>query len=378
MRTHRFPPGAPRAIRTRVALPAAAWLAMLAFACADAAPASAWSSSHGTTYALKVIEGETTLPEFEQVASTSGEVNPKAPVAVSIIRNGTTVYRNVGEGSAWLSQVPQSGETVTLESPVGKLIGSFAYDGMPSIDPTVCAGSSNFSGENTSGFTVEGSHVTDSLKSLPYEQWEVKHGNFEEAQVKSLTGTTFGGSFLKALESGETVAARESLKTPLAGEATYTYESEYERPVGSCPAPPPPAPPPPAVVVLPGLQGSILKLSHVSIRSLLKSGWLTEVTINQPGTVTEDLYAQGGTMPAYAASAGKQRKHHKPPPALLLARGSASASSAGTLDVVLHATKKGRAALKHDRRVKATLMTTLRSPSGATVNLSRRSVTLRA
>src|SRR5271156_5149705 len=126
----------------------AALLMPLLLASVGAAPASAWET-HGTQYSLKIVEGETTLPEYDQIASTSGSVSRKAQVAVSIIRNGTTVYRDVGTEGAWLSQVPQVGETVTLESPVGTLIGSVVYDGLPSIAPTVCAGSTNFSGENS-------------------------------------------------------------------------------------------------------------------------------------------------------------------------------------------------------------------------------------
>ena len=79
----------------------------------------------------------------------------------------------------------------------------------------------------------------------------------------------------------------ESVEKPLAGGATFTYTSENDRPVGACPVPPPP-PAPPAI---PALQGSIFKLAHITIHKLLKSGWLDQVSINQPGTVN-DLMTQ--------------------------------------------------------------------------------------
>jgi hypothetical protein len=343
---------------------------------AGAPAASAWNTGHGPRYTLHIAEGETTLPEYKQVASTSASAEePSAPVAVSIVRSGTTVYRSVGEGSAWLSQVPQAGETVTLESPVGTLIGSFVYDGKPTIGPKVCAGSTSFEGENSSGDTVEGSFRTYSLETNPYGRViGVQSSDFGEAQVKSLTGTTFGGSFLVPLLSGETVNATESLKTPLANGGTYTYVSEYERPVGGCPAPPPPYDPP---APPPALQGSILKLAHVTIHRLLKSGWLTSVSINQAGTVTEDLYAQDGQVPAVAASV-RARHHRKTPPAVLLARGSSTASAAGVVRVTLHATRQGHAQLARHRQVKAMLVITLRSSSGSTLTLGRRSVILGA
>ncbi len=344
---------------------------MAGLAVALISPAAASAGGHGPRYTLKVVAGETTLPEYEQIASTSGDVEPSAQVAVSIIRAGTTVYRDVGKGGAWLSQVPQVGDVVTLESPVGTTIGATVYDGLPSIDATVCAGSTNFSGANSVGDVVEGFYDS---KTLVYDQYGAVRGvhqtAFGEAQVKTLTGTTFGGSFLVPLALGENVGAVESLKTPLPGEATYTYISENERPVGGCPPPPPPqySPPPPPV-----LQGTILKLFRVNLRSFLRSGWHDEVGINQAGSVTQDLYLQGGALPAYASSA-----HHRHlPPAMLLARGSATSKGAGTVTVLLHATRRGRVKLRTGRSVHAVLITTLHSSSGAKLNLGRRSVLIR-
>ncbi len=330
-------------------------------------PSAAFGSAHGPRYNLKVVSGETTLPEWDQVASTTGSVEPSAQVAVSIVRGGITVYRDVGHGWAGFSQVPQVGDVVTLESPVGTTIGSVVYDGMPTIDPTVCAGSTNFSGSNTPGFVVEGFFNRKVLDYNKYGQvtgW--KQTGFGEPQVKSLTGTTYGGSFLAPLEQGETVGASESLKTPLPGEATYTYTSETQRPVGACPPPPPPPykPPPP-----PALQGTILKLGFATIHGLLRTGWHNRVGINQAGTVTQDLFLQGGSLPAYATAV-----HHRRPPALLLARGSAAARGAGAVIVVLHPTKRGRARLRSAHTLHAVLLTTLRSASGATLSLGRRTL----
>lgn len=359
----------PQGIPGRAA-PAIGWACLALAAIAALLPASAWASAHGPRYTLKVVSGETTLPEHDQIASTSGHVEPEAQVAVSIVRGGTTVYRDVGHGGAWLSQVPQVGDVVTLESPVGTTIGSVVYDGLPTIDPTVCAGSTNFSGANSAGFTVEGFYDNKVLDYNKYGQVTGWHQSaYGEPQVKSLTGTTFGGSFLAPLASGEDVGAVESLKTSLAGEATYTYTSETERPVGACPPPPPPpySPPPPPV-----LQGTILSLGHGTIRIVLRSGWSDRVGINQPGAVTQDLFLRGGTLPAFASRA----HHRRPPAALLLARGAATATAAGTVTVVLHLTARGRAKLRSAHSVHAVLLTTLHSASGAKLALARRSVTL--
>lgn len=333
-----------------------------------AVPASARSGP--PVYNLTITEGETTLPE-NPIESTSGAASNESQVQVSMVRGGLVIARShPGNGGTWMSQVPQAGDTVNLESPVGTVVGSVVYDGLPSMDPTVCAGSTNFSGQNTLGETVKGKAVALSLQIEKYSTREVQ-SKLQHAQVTVLTGTTFGGSFLAPLETGQTVTAIESLETPLAGGAIFDYVSENSRPVGNCPpvlAPPPPPPPPPA------LGGTLLKLPHFTILSLLKSGWHDQVTINQPGTVTQDLYLQNGKLPAYAASS----KHHKPPPpALLVAHGAVVASSAGTVTMSLKPTKKGRLKLKSARKAKLVLITTLRSSSGAKISLARHTISLR-
>jgi hypothetical protein len=350
----------------------AATCACAALAAVNAAAEPAWASS-SPKYTLAVTEGETTLPEYP-VLSTVGEVEHagSGSVAVSIARGGVVVAKGTGDrGSAWMSQVPQVGDVVSLESPVGTTIGVMVYDGLPAIAPTVCAGSTDFSGQNSPGETVRGGYFTETQN--PYrEEEQTGRGR---AQVTILSGTSFGGGFLSPLAFGQTVYAEESLETPLAGGAVFEYSSLNERPVGACP--PPPLPPPPPPPPPPALQGSLLRLGKIDIRKLLKSGWLTYVTINQPGTVTEDLYLRDGTLPAYASSAptGKHR-HRRKPPALLIARGTADAKSAGTVHVVIHVTARGRKVLRHARHLEAVLVTTLRSKSGAKLSLPRHPVSL--
>ena len=96
--------------------------------------------------------------------------------------------------------------------PVGAVVGSDVYDGLPSMDPTVCAGSTNFSGQRSENEEVEGSYFT----VVPHPSYTA-HRFGGEAQITSLAGSAFAGNFLKPLEFGETVRAREHLKTSLAG-----------------------------------------------------------------------------------------------------------------------------------------------------------------
>jgi hypothetical protein len=331
------------------------------------APASALASSHGTQYTLEVTEGENTIPQYESVAGTVARVEPNAPLAVSIVRNGITVYESEGNGWASVPQVPQPGETVVLESPVGHVIGSDVYDGLPTIDPSTCVSSTNFEGENTSGFTVEGSYIT--LTLLSARKHEVQRSGFSEAQVKSLTGTSFGGNFLAPIAPGATVMVTESLKSALPGEATYTYVSERVEPANAtCPAPPPAPSPPPLVTPL---QGALVALGHSKIKIVLKSGYRDSVSVNQAGSVTQDLFLRGGKLPATAAS-----HHKKTPPALLLARGTAKTSAAGKVSVVLKLTAAGRRKLKSAGSVNAILLTTLRTANGQVDTLAPKSLTL--
>jgi hypothetical protein len=360
-------------------LPVGALLLALIVTGAAAAPAGARSSS--PRYTLSVTEGETTQPE-DSIIATRGEVDSEeaeeTSVAVSIIRGGIEVSRSNGDhGYAGMSSIPAPGDVVNLESPTGpnghpggRIVGSFVYDGLPSIDPTVCAGSVNFSGRRSAGQTIEGGNFLD----VPGPYGEFKHWNAAQAQITLLSGSTFGGSFVNPLAFGETVSAKESLETPLAGGAVFIYESTNERPVGACPPPPPPPPAPPAP---PALQGSILKFTGTTIHKLLKSGWLDHVTINQPGTVVQDLYLQDGKLPAFAASKKGKHRARKVPLAQLVARGSVTAKVPGTVNVLIRVTAKGRHLLSHRSKARLVLVTTLHSNTGAKLNLARRTVTLR-
>ncbi|HEX5853808.1 MAG TPA: hypothetical protein VFY36_12025 [Solirubrobacteraceae bacterium] len=326
--------------------------------------ASAASPPH---YSLSVVEGATTQSEYENVG-TSGDVESSKEISIAIIRGGVEIVRDSAKGGASTSQIPQVGDVVTLESPRGTMIASQVYDGLPSMDPTVCAGSVNFSGQRTAGEEVEGGFFSFKLHVDPYSSYLEKTGT-GIAQVTTLSGSAYNGNFLTPLAIGQTVHAREVVKTPLPNGAVFTYSSENERPVGACPLPPAPPPPPPPLA----LQGTILKLTRTTIHKLLKLGLSDVVGINQPGTVTQALYLRGGTLPANAASA--KRGRHKLPPALLLARGAATAANAGEVTVHLKLTKRGRGKLKTAKRVKATLITTLRA-GRQTLSLPRRTVSL--
>lgn len=328
-----------------------------------AAPAVA-GEHKAPEYSLSVVEGADTQPE-DSIEQVSAGVNSKAEVTVSLTHNGLVVEQNKGEGHAWLSKVPQVGDLVTFESQGFATI--VTYDGLPSLESTVCAGSTNFSGQRTAGYTVEGGYYTVG----PRTSYFARH-NGGLAQIQVLTGSSFGGDFLAPLASGQTVYAAESLTSPLGGGATFTYSSEYDRPVGGCPPPPPPPSPPPPPLAL---AGAFSKFTGISIAKLLRFGWSTHVTINQPGTIIEDLYQHSGVLPAFAATS-KHMRPRKEPKALLLAQGTATAKAPGTVTVTMHLTSIGRRLLKHAHSAKVVLITTLTASSGAKLALGRHFLTL--
>lgn len=321
-------------------------------------------------YSIGIVEGVTTQPE-QSILSTSASAklphDNHVELTLRIVHDGLTVAEDTQkQGGAWLSQVPQVGDTVYLEVPRGNVVRSVVYDGLPSMDPTVCAGSTNFSGQRSAGDEVEGSYFT-----LVRHPTYVAERQGESAQVTTLSGSSFSGSFLQPLAIGETVKAVEHLTTQLAGGGIFKYSSENDRPVTTCSSSSGSSVPP---VV--GLQGWLAKLARATIRRLIRHGWLTFVIINQPGSIAEDLYTENGTLPASAASVSKHGDHR--PTAQLLASGSAKAVGAGTTDVWLRPTANGRAILEHQRRIKAVLVITLRTPHGATLKLGPRTVSLDA
>ena len=353
----------------RDALGCAALFALPALTVAAVCAAPALASAPTPEYSLSIVEGANTQPEDSIQHVSAGASHPRAEVVVSISHGGLVVEQDKGDGGAWLSQVPQVGDVVTLESPAGVVRGAVVYDGLPSLDPTVCAGSANFSGQRSMGQTVEGGYYT----VIPHPNYFARRGG-GQAQVQVLSGSAFGGGFLTPLIGGETVYAVESLITPIAG-GNFAYSSENDRPVGACPLPPAPPPPPPP----PALAGTILKFARTSIHRLIRSGWTTHVTINQPGTVVQDLYLHQGEVPAFAASSGhaaRGARHRRKPPAPLLARGLATAKAPGTVTVTMRLTSKGRRLLKHAHSAKVTLVTTLTAASGAKLTLERRTLTL--
>lgn len=341
--------------------------------CAAAAPATAHASSEPPEFTLKVTEGETTVPE-NGVAYTSAHTNRHAQLRLSLVHAGVVAYQDSHNSTEWVGfpQVPVPGDVLVLESPLGTVVGAVTYDGLPTMDATVCAGSSNFSGQRSGAERIEGRFFTETPRldrygrPIPGEWMRVDEGF---AQVTSLVGPTFGGNFLTPLPAGATVVAKESVEEPLGGGSIFTYESETVRPVGACPAPPAPPPPPPAPLI-PTLRAALARVLFPKLGAIRRKGLRDQVYLDQRGTVVQDLFLAGGQLPAHAS------RSHRRPAAVLLARGGASASKAGTVTISLHPTAKGWSRMRGAHSLSVALVTTVHGVSGATITLPVRRLTL--
>jgi hypothetical protein len=102
---------------TILGLRRAACLVLPALVAGAVVAAPAVASTPAPEYSLSIVEGASTQPE-DPILHVSGYVEPKAEIAVSIAHNGLVVVKNSSDnGGVWLSQVPQIGDVVTLESP---------------------------------------------------------------------------------------------------------------------------------------------------------------------------------------------------------------------------------------------------------------------
>ena len=211
----------------------AALLGAIAAACGALAPAGARARTLAAgILACRSCEGETTQPE-DSITSVSAGASNNNQVRLRIIQGGVVVNQDTHEGGAGLWQVvPPVGDTVTVESPLGTVVGAVTYDGLPSIEPTVCASSTNFSGQRSGADEVEGGFYTDEPQTNPYGEVDgYEHGHRGYAQVTLLSGAAFGGNFLVPLSSARPCGPRESLKIRRSPAWIFTY-SERNRPPG--------------------------------------------------------------------------------------------------------------------------------------------------
>jgi IPT/TIG domain/Bacterial Ig-like domain (group 3)/Fibronectin type III domain/FG-GAP repeat len=156
--------------------------------------------------------------------------------------------------------------------------------------------------------------------------------------------------------------------------ASVTEHITSPPPPAKSPASPPP-PPPPFQATL-----SVFPLAP-TVRGLLRGAFSDSVTLTGPGSVSENMFADNGVLPATAsrASSAHHKKGKRHQVALLLARGSASTATAGTVNVTLLPTAAGKKTLKKTRHsLRVVLITSVKdAKTGNVTNLPAKTLTLK-
>ncbi len=301
---------------------------------------------------------------FGQAMSFTATVGRGNPPEGSSAPTGTVSFTVTGEPSV---QTPLNGNDQAGFAP--------EYD--LNVGDTVTA---NYGGDSAYGTssasltpTIQPANTTTSLTTSPNPQTSTGEVTFTATVTNSSTEIAPFGSvqFLingepvlgpLALENNGQVAITGSGIPP--GEYTVTaLYREETRPVPDftdsqasvteqITSPPPPANLAPSSLApaprTPAFQATLSVFPlRPAIHDLLRGRFSDGVALTGPGSVSEELFADNGVVPATASRASaarhKRNKHHKA--ALLLATGSASTAKAGTVTVTLLPTAAGKKAL---------------------------------
>jgi hypothetical protein len=287
---------------------------------------------------------------------------------LDLVRGGVTVV--TAQAPNFVLITPPAllpGDELVLTDTVTAATRTATFTGNPTLSAPSC-GASAFSGARDEGSTVD---VKASM------------GAEEVPTVQRFgPGTTYSGSFSKALTTGWTVQASQGRVI----DADFTVFDAVSATVGgTCPvvtppedppAPPapvmpapivPPAPiadpvpPAPATPAAPAPADTVAPLGRLTIRTkpaaaykaLIAGTFTVSVTVNEPGTVTESLLSGKTTV----------------------AKTSKSLTKAGTVTLRLALSRSGRRRLAAAKLTKLTLVTRVRDAAGNARTLSSRRFT---
>ncbi|WP_272473585.1 hypothetical protein [Baekduia alba] len=341
---------------------------MFARACAVVVVSLCWlvAVAAGPASAKMYVSTSTAV---DAAGAVTGHVEGYAVVGVSsvadtfqldVLRGGATAATGTGVGYVQLAPFTmQAGDQLVLTDLDANESHSATYTGAPGFDAGVCGAAATFSGVRDDAAAVS---VTAALSYGAHDP-----RNEALAAVKlSGPGTTFAGTFAKALSSAWTVTASQTRPIDAVGTG-FSVFSDVTRPVGDCPpadpapapaAAPAPAPAPaPAVVPAPAPAkdlvapvAALLKLRLATAWRALVAGTFSDaVTITEPGTVTQTLYLDDGAKAAKAT---------------VLGRGRAVVGQAGKVTVKLKLSRQGRSHVKARKAVKVKLVTTVTDQAG--------------
>jgi hypothetical protein len=278
---------------------------------------------------------------------------------LDVVRGDVSVASGTGVGYVQLGAFAvAAGDEVTLRDVDTGVSYVATLTGAPTLAVAQC-GASKFVGTRDEGATV-------SIRA-----GAVGGAVVAPAVVGSDAGTTFAGGITTPLTSAWTLTA--SQKRVVSGD--FTVYSDVGVSVTDCPAPPPvavaavvpvavPADVPVAVVATPApapgrdvlapLATLKLRLTN-AYKSLVRGTFADAVTITEPGTVSQKLYADKAFLGSGHATAGKP----------------------GAVNVKLKLTKTGKSHISRRKAIAVKLTTTVTDPSGNTRVLKPKHFTLR-
>lgn len=326
-----------------------------------AMPASASAATRMYVSTARAVDGTASVSGY----ALDGTTQIQDGFQLDLVRGGVAVATT--QAPDFVLITPPSllpGDEIVFTDTTTSATHTATFTGNPTLTAPSC-GTSAFSGARDEGATVDVSASMGS-ETVPTVQ---RFG----------PGTTYSGSFAKALTTGWTVQAAQGRVI----DAEFTVFDALSVVVGgTCPVltPPqdPPAPPAPAPVLpappvaepappasvpsgLPALADTVAPLGRLTVRTkpaaaykaLVAGTFIVSVTVNEPGTITERLLAGKTTI----------------------ATASKSVKKAGAVTLRLTLSKSGRRRLALSKSATLTLTTRLRDTAGNVRALSPRRFT---
>jgi hypothetical protein len=334
-------------------------LAAVAVAVA-AAPASA-RLYVSTTVDLTGAEPAGTIEGYAYVLNAANADSFRLDVE----RDGAPVASATGQSVVLLSPfVARTGDRITLTDETTSESRTVTYDGRPAFDASICGAATTFGGDRDEGATVSVG------AALSFGAGDPRNAALT---VPSLfgPGTRFSGSFPTALAAGWTISAQQVR----ALDPGFTALNALSRRLGDCPptpsAPPAPEPAPdpaPSAPAPPAAKDLLPPAARLTMpgrlltpvgayRALLAGRFSGRVSVSEPATVTQRLYADDGAALPKATATAKRRL-------TVLGTGQAAAAAPGGVSVVVRLSVTGRAALRRRTPTRVALVTTVVDAAG--------------
>jgi hypothetical protein len=326
---------------------------LLAVTLLCAAPAAAPAATRMYVSTARAADGTASVSAY----AVDGTTQIFDTFQLDVVRGGVVVATDTQPGFVLLTPALEVGDELKLTDTTTPATRTVTYTGRPTLVAPAC-GAAAFSGTREEGSTVD-----------------VSSDGVPTVQLFG-AGTTFAGSFSRALTAGATVEASQARAidpaftvfdavSAVVGSACPVPETPKQTttvpppPAAPAPAAPVPAPPVPAVVPAPDTVAPVGRATVRAVKSpyraLLAGTFSSTVALSEAGTIRQTL-AAGRTV---------------------LGTATAAAARPGTYTLRIKLSKNGRRRLVKLKTAKLTLTTVLRDAAGNARTLPARHVTVR-